>query len=56
MPALIEPFYERWEQKWHADGGKDINNPKILPEYVRSVGELVYRAPDISVISPELSG
>ena len=55
-PALIEPFYRRWEQKWHADGGKDINNPKIPLGYVREAGELIYRAPDTSVMSPELSG
>jgi hypothetical protein len=55
-PALMEPYYERWEKKWHADGGKDINNPKVPLVYVRKVGELIYRAPDTSVISPELSG
>ena len=25
----LEIFYVKWEQKWHNDGGKDINNPKI---------------------------
>lgn len=53
-PALIEPYYTKWEKKWHADGGRDINNPKIPLEYVRTVGELIYRAPDISVMSPDL--
>lgn len=28
-PEDLEPYYLKWEEKWHADGGKDINNPKI---------------------------
>ena len=28
-PQDLEPFFSKWERKWHADGGKDINNPKI---------------------------
>ena len=34
-PAQLEPFYFKWEQKWHADGGRDINNPKIPLKYVQ---------------------
>lgn len=41
-PADIEPHYTKWENKWHADGGKDINNPNIPMKYVREVGRLVY--------------
>lgn len=40
--ADLEPFYQSWETKWHADGGKDINNPKIPLTYVRSHGKLLY--------------
>lgn len=43
-PSEMEPFYVRWEAKWHADGGKDINNPKIPLTYVKNTGKLVYRA------------
>ncbi|MBI3247943.1 MAG: restriction endonuclease [Deltaproteobacteria bacterium] len=41
----LEPFYKRWEKKWHADGGKDINNPKIPLSYVVENGKLLYGAP-----------
>lgn len=43
-PADIEPYFEAWEQKWHAAGGKDINNPKIPVKFVREHGTLVYSA------------
>lgn len=43
-PECLEPYFSRWEQKWYAVGGKDINNPKIPVEYVRSAGELIHRA------------
>ena len=38
----LEPFYQRWEKKWHMDGGKDINNPKIPLKYVLDHGEQIY--------------
>lgn len=41
-PADLEPHFKKWEDKWHADGGKDINNPKIPIKFVREVGKLVY--------------
>lgn len=41
-PKLLEPFYSKWEAKWHADGGKDINNPKIPLSYVVENGKLLY--------------
>ncbi|MFL6245689.1 MAG: restriction endonuclease [Thermoanaerobaculia bacterium] len=53
-PAMLEPYYSAWEKKWHDAGGKDINNPKIPLTYVRKTGEVVYRAPDVTVMSPQL--
>jgi len=41
-PADIEPYYDKWEGKWHSDGGKDINNPKIPLNYVRKVGKRLF--------------
>jgi Restriction endonuclease PvuII len=38
----LEVFFSKWEAKWHADGGKDINNPKIPLKHVISVGQLLY--------------
>jgi len=38
----LEPYYERWEKKWHADGGKDINNPKIPLKFIEDFGTLLY--------------
>lgn len=40
-PAQMEPFYTKWEKKWHDDGGKDINNPKIPLSYVQNNGKLI---------------
>ncbi len=40
-PWQLEPLFARWEAKWHADGGKDINNPKIPAGYVLGHGELL---------------
>jgi restriction endonuclease PvuII len=41
-PDKLEPFYTAWETKWKADGGKDINNPKIPLKYVVEHGQLLY--------------
>jgi hypothetical protein len=41
-PADLEPYYERWESKWHSDGGKDINNPKIPLKFVQLHGTILY--------------
>ena len=41
-PALMEPYYVLWWDKWHNDGRKDINNPKIPLTYVRRVGRPLY--------------
>lgn len=41
-PKDMEPYYERWEKKWHADGKRDINNPKVPLKYVMQVGQLLH--------------
>jgi len=40
---LDADFFAAWEAKWHRDGGKDINNPKIPVKYVRANGVLIYQ-------------
>jgi hypothetical protein len=46
-PAMLEPYFSKWESKWHESGGKDINNPKIPVKFVVERGELVFRKPAI---------
>jgi hypothetical protein len=41
-PAALEEYFTKWERKWHDDGGKDINNPKIPVDFVERNGTLVY--------------
>ena len=41
-PAAMEHWYRRWTAKWHQDGGRDINNPKVPLSYVRGHGTLLY--------------
>jgi hypothetical protein len=41
-PAQLETLFTHWEQKWHRDGGKDINNPKIPVGFVVLNGKLVH--------------
>lgn len=41
-PDDLEFYYNKWETKWRADGGKDINNPKIPLKYVMAKGDCVY--------------
>lgn len=41
-PEQMEYWFSMWEAKWHATGGKDINNPKISRSYVMQNGELLY--------------
>lgn len=49
-PADLEPYFKGWEEKWHADGGKDINNPKIPVKFVMAHGEMLYGSlPDLSL-------
>lgn len=40
-PDALDPYYKRWERKWHADGGKDINNPKSPLQFVGQHGRLL---------------
>lgn len=49
-PADMESYYEKWEAKWHASGGKDINNPKIPVSYVVSVGKLIWGSPPPKIV------
>jgi hypothetical protein len=44
-PEHLEEIFEKWERKWHASGGRDINNPKIPVSYVAAHGQLVYGKP-----------
>lgn len=49
-PADLEFYFTKWEQKWHADGGKDINNPKIPIKYVMAHGTMIHgTTPDLSI-------
>jgi len=41
-PDNLEPLFTKWEQKWHTDGKKDINNPKIPISFVEAHGTLIY--------------
>lgn len=43
-PGNLEPYFSDWEAKWHKDGGKDINNPKIPLKYVRETGKLLFES------------
>ncbi len=38
----LEPYFQKWESKWHADGGKDINNPKIPLKFVEEHGTRIH--------------
>lgn len=44
-PQDLEYYYHKWETKWHADGGKDINNPKIPLRFVVEHGKLIFEIP-----------
>lgn len=41
-PKDLSPYYVKWSEKWHAEGGKDINNPKIPLKFVRTNGRKLY--------------
>ncbi len=43
-PAVLEPYFTKWEKKWHDDGGKDINNPKIPVDFVAGNATQIYPA------------
>jgi hypothetical protein len=38
----LAAIFDQWERKWHAEGGKDINNPKIPLTFVIEQGTEVY--------------
>lgn len=38
----LEPYFSKWEKKWHDSGGKDINNPKIPLSFVRERGKQLF--------------
>jgi transcriptional regulator with XRE-family HTH domain len=38
----LEPYFKKWEEKWHTDGGKDINNPKIPLKFVEEQGTRIH--------------
>jgi hypothetical protein len=42
-PDQLEPFYSKWEQKYHLTG-IPLNNPKIPLAFVKKWGTLVYHA------------
>jgi hypothetical protein len=42
-PAGLEPYFSKWETKWHESGGKDINNPKKPVKFVVKRGAVLYR-------------
>lgn len=49
-PADLEFYFTKWEEKWHEEGGKDINNPKIPIKYVMTNGTIVNgTVPDLSI-------
>ena len=41
-PAQLEPYFSKWEAKWHESGGKDINNPKIPVAFICDNGALLH--------------
>jgi len=41
-PSQLEYFFSKWERKWHDEGGKDINNPKIPVTFVVENGKKIY--------------
>lgn len=43
-PLQLDPYYQKWLKKWHDDGGKDINNPKIPLHFVIDHGTLLWGA------------
>src|SRR5574341_928875 len=55
-PKDLEPFYKKWESKWHVDGGKDINNTKVPLSYVVKNGELLHGAHPVSQAKKKRQG
>lgn len=40
--AALASIFDAWEEKWHAEGGKDINNPKVQLSFVLDHGLEVF--------------
>ena len=57
-PEALEPYFQKWEEKWLRDGRKDINNPKIPVSFVEEYGRKVFQATKrpvvVKPVSPEL--
>jgi len=53
-PEQLEPLFTKWEKKWHADGGRDINNPKIPLKFVFEHGLLLHGAPPLLKIGRKI--
>ncbi|MEO1009560.1 MAG: restriction endonuclease [Planctomycetota bacterium] len=51
-PGDLEPYYAKWWAKWHDEGGKDINNPKIPLRFVQTNGRKLYPTSDGGLIEP----
>jgi hypothetical protein len=50
-PAQLETdYFAKWDMKWNASGGKDINNPKIPINFVKRAGTPVFVQNDIPKI------
>ena len=50
QPEDLEFYFSKWETKWHADGRKDINNPKIPIKYIIEHGERIHGSmPDMTI-------
>ena len=47
-PSDLEPYFSAWENKWHASGGKDINNPKIPVKFVVRHGKVIFKSVELA--------
>lgn len=46
-PVDLEFYFTKWEEKWQAENGKDINNPKIPVAYIMEHGTLIHGMPPV---------
>ena len=46
----LELYFRKWQDKWRADGNKDINNPKIPLKFVKAIGKLVFATNAIAAV------
>ena len=47
-PEDLEPYFSKWEKKWH-ETGQDINNPKVPLHFVDDVGKLIWKGPLVEI-------